>query len=489
MNLLSFSFLTGILLLMVVLQMPVFRQNARRQNLLLLVIGYMLYAIADIRGCILMLLATIAFYFMGMAAEKQVKEGHIKKAYRTTALGVGMGVGLLVYFKYLDFFVQSFVSLFNHMGWHIDAPTLHILLPLGLSFYTFRLISYLVEIYRARLDAERSFIDFALYINFFPCIIAGPIDRPHAFLSQIKSVRRFEYTDFVMGCRMILWGSFIKICIADTIAPITDAVWQDIGQTDGATLLACALIYPIQMYSDFCGYSLLAIGIGRLLGLRITRNFNTPFFARNVAEYWRRWHISLTSWITDYIFMPLNFALRDYAKVGKAVAVIINLTVIGLWHGANWTYALFGIYHGLLFIPLIYNGQFGRTKKLKTGRWHLPKAGDAFRMLQTYLLVAVAFVLFRAPDVASAMNYFTGICSASLFSIPQLPLFRLLYLGLFALLFAADWVYRNDECPLCFHGKGIMQYRAARWLVYYTLLFCIYAGNEAAHADFIYSQF
>lgn len=489
MNLLSFTFLAGIFLLLAVQNLPFFSKRAKSQNALLLVVGYLLYAGTDIRGFLLLLVSTIAYYFLGIAIQKRVGAGEIRKAYPLTFLGVAFGVGLLLYFKYLGFFIQSLATLAESLGWTFDTPTLHILLPLGLSFYTFRLISYVIEIYRARTEAERNFVDFALYISFFPCIVSGPIDRPNAFLSQIKSARLFRYADFLTGCRMILWGMFLKICIADTLAPTTDAVWQSLSDTNGAALLLSALTYPVQMYSDFCGYSLLAIGIGRLLGLRITPNFRTPFFARNVAEYWRRWHMSLTSWITDYVFMPLNILFRDYARLGTALAVIINLIVIGMWHGANWTYALFGLYHGLLFIPLIYGGQFGKTRKLKPGKWELPKAGDALRMLATYLLVTVAFILFRAPDVSSAMAYFTGFFSESLFTSPQLPSFRLLYVALIMLLFIADWVYRNDECVLCFHGKGLMKYRAARWMVYYALLFAIYANCENLHGDFIYSQF
>ena len=320
---------------------------------------------------------------------------------------------------------------------------------------------------------------------FFPTILSGPIDRPNTFIPQLGETRIFNYDMAVDGCRQILWGMFTKACIADNLASVTDNIWQTYNEQSGSTLLVAAMLYFIQLYADFDGYSNMAIGVSKILGIKVARNFNHPFLARNTAEYWRRWHMSLTSWITDYIFMPLNIAFRNYGNIGICMAIIINLLVIGLWHGANWTYGLFGLYHGLLFIPLVYFGSFGKNKKLRQNSIGFPMRNDFVKMMGTFMLVAIGLIIFRAPNVMEAYNYLSNIFSKSFFSLPQ---------GQTAMLYSfplllIDWLTRDKEHALQFSMNTFFNSRFRRWSLYIVLLLFILFLFGASEQPFIYQHF
>lgn len=469
--------------------LPQVRRSLAVQNWLLLLASYAFYIAIDGRMALLLFGVTAASYGIALLTEKMMGRERWREASWLTALGVCLAVGMLIAFKYLDFFGSSFAALFSTFGFHADWTTLNLILPLGISFYTFKIISYIVDVHRERISAERDFIRLAAYISFFPTIAAGPIDRPAAFLPQLSKPRSAAYADLVSGLRLLLWGMFMKICIADLLAPATDQLWAHIDERRAADLWMDFLLYPIQMYADFSGYSAMAIGAARLLGLRVAPNFNRPFLARNVAEYWRRWHMSLTRWITDYVFMPLNIRWRDYGKAGMCCAIVVNLVVIGMWHGDNWTYALFGLYHGLLFIPLVMSGSFMRRTKLMANDKGFPKIDDLWRMAVTYILVSVGFLIFRAPDLATLWHYAVSMFQSSAIAAPHMDGYRYGYLVFIVAAFVMEWVKRDTECALEFSGHGLMRHRALRWTTYYLLLVCIYLYASGAQTEFIYTQF
>ena len=398
------------------------KRNTKAQNVFLLVASYFFYGYADWKMLPLLMVPTVVFYFLGIGIGRAKTE---RAASWLKVLGVVLGVGVLLYFKYLNFFIDSFSQLFENMGLHTNWHTFNIIMPLGVSFFTFRLISYVLDIYSGEIEPTKNVVDFATYIAFFPCILSGPIDRPK-FISQIQQKREFNYDLAVDGLRQILWGLFKKLVVADNCARYVDQIFSTYTEQSGSTLLLAAVFCIIQVYADFSGYSDMAIGVGKLLGFRITCNFNNPFFALNVADFWRRWHMSLTSWLTDYVFTPLNFQFRRWGKFGMILAIIINMVLVGLWHGANWTFVVFGLYHGLLFIPLILSGAFMKKTQLKTNSLGLPVMKDFGGMLLTFALMAFGAIIFRSENIVQAWEYVCGMCNASIITI---PIFKKLGIG------------------------------------------------------------
>lgn len=441
----SINFLLFFIVVFLVYYMPVVSQRKNLQNIWILITSYFFYGFVDWKMLPLLFCVTVVFYLLGAWLKASMNSNKSRLASRITTLGVVLGVGLLLYFKYLNFFADSFASLLQAVGISASWSTLNIVLPIGVSFFTFKLISYVIEIHRERIQPAESFIEFATYIAFFPTILSGPIDRPNKFLPQLRKNHQFDYNLAVDGCQQILWGIFTKMVIADTIALITTEAWTNFSSKDASYLLYAVLLSPVQVYADFDGYSNMAIGVGKILGFNVTKNFNHPLLARNVSEYWRRWHMSLTSWITDYVFMPLNIAFRNLATLGLFLAICINLVVIGLWHGANWTYALFGFYHSLLFIPLICFGKFGKNKKLKQGRWGLPLMKDLAMMILTYVLVAFGQVVFFATDVPSISSFISTVASGSWNMSFLFDISTLLPIPMAIFLFCLDWTSRKKE--------------------------------------------
>lgn len=479
----SFSFLLFFIIVFVIYYFPL-KEKTKPQNWLLLISSYIFYGIADWRMVPVLLVSTTIFYILGIRISKSTD----RQASLYTTLGVVAGVGLLVYFKYLNFFIESFANLFSSIGLQTNISTFNIIMPLGISFFTFRLISYVIEINRSKIEPTKDFVAFATYIAFFPTIMSGPIDRPNDFIPQLKSTRSFDYDLAIDGSRQVLWGLFKKMLIADNIAGFVTLVWSDIPSQSGATLFIAAVLYSVQMYTDFSGYSDMSIGVGKILGFRITKNFYYPFFARNVAEFWRRWHISLTSWVTDYVFMPLNVKFRNLDNLGLIMAIIINMVIIGIWHGANWTFAVFGLYHGLLFIPLIISGSFARKKKLKANKFGLPYMNDLIKMLFTFLLVTIGLVIFRAENIAQAWQYLIGIVNPVGFVSLTTDGLRALIPTLLCTIamFAFEWIQRNKEYPLQLDTIIPSKFMriALFWLI--IIVTVLYSGEEQ---EFIYFQF
>ena len=453
------------------------KKNTKVQNVFLLVASYFFYGYADWKMLPLLMVATLVFYFLGLGIGRAKTE---KTAAWLRILGVVLGVGLLLYFKYLNFFIESFAHLFENMGLHTNWHTFNIIMPLGVSFFTFRLISYVIDVYNGKIEPTKNIVDFAVYVSFFPCILSGPIDRPN-FINQLQRKREFNYDQTVDGMRQILWGLFKKIVVADNCAVYVDEMFSSYTDQTGSTLLLAIIIYSFQLYADFSGYSDMAIGVGKLLGFRITCNFNNPFFALNVADFWRRWHMSLTTWVTDYVFTPLNFQFRRWGKVGMILAIIINMVVVGLWHGANWTFILFGLYHGLLFIPLVLSGAFMKKAKLRTNGLGLPVLADLGRMLLTFLLVVFGWIISRSESVSQSWYYCCGIFDIHNFGLPDTPFKTMAFIVMMLLV---EWLHRGKE-----HGLQVGdQPGLVRWGYYILILLLIFVFG-AFNESFIYFQF
>ena len=454
------------------------------QNVWLVLASWFFYGWVDLKMVPLLVVVTLVFYGLGAAIGKS-NHTNPRQASWLTTLGVVLGLGVLFYFKYFNFFVNEMAALLRSFGMQVNDCDFNIIMPIGVSFFTFKLMSYVIEIHRENIAPTKSIVSFAAYIAFFPTILSGPIDRPNIFIPQLEKTRRVSAADLSEGLKRILWGMFLKMCIADVIAPWTDAVFYNYSLHNATTIVVASILYLLQLYTDFCGFSEMAIGVGRMMGLQVTENFCRPFFAKNVAEYWRRWHMSLTTWITDYVFMTLNVSFRDWGKIGLYLATLINLILIGVWHGANWTYFWFGAYHGLLLILVTMADK--RRKKLEK-KYNL-KTNEPYiwsRRLLTFFLFVFGSVLFRAVS----MNDFLG-------TVAQLgsgfgPLFNeefssiVIYaLPSVAVMFFREWVAEYKRDIHFFHSPNVYVRVVSIAIMISTI---IYIGQLEGNS-FIYFQF
>ena len=419
-------------------------------------------------------------------------------------LNIVLNLGILGTFKYYDFFASSFAHLF---GLQADSLLLHLILPVGISFYTFQALSYSIDVYRGQITATRDIVAFTAFLSFFPQLVAGPIERATNLLPQFLQRRHFDYAVAVDGMRQILWGLFKKIVVADNCATYVDKVFADYGAYSGSTLVLAAILFSIQIYGDFSGYSDIAIGTSKLFGIRLMRNFNVPYFSRDIAEFWRRWHISLTTWFRDYVYIPLGGSrptvpARVRNKEAYKRAVVVRNTFIifllsGFWHGANWTFVLWGAYHALLFMPLILLGKNRRyrdtvaTDTAADGTVHsrlLPSWREAGQMLLTFALVVLGWIFFRADTIGDAFGYLARIPHRSLLSVPFL-VNRQFYIPLLLsilLLFGVEWCNRTRGGILT---MAHIHNKAVRWLLYLVLVMVIAIFGEFEQVQFIYFQF
>ena len=346
----------------------ILRKSSRWQNLWVLVASYFFYGYADWKMLGLLVGATVIFYVLALAishSQRSKVEGQKQQAAFKSAdarsnatssrssearvmmvLGVVLGAGMLLYFKYTNFFLEQFSALFNMMGLHTNWSTFKILVPIGISFFTFKLIAYVVEVYKGNMEPCRDFVTFAAYIAFFPTIMSGPIDSPKMFIPQLEKPRWWNNEMVLEGLKRVLWGMFLKMCIADKISPYTDSVFNNYYHHSGITIILASVLYTFQIYTDFCGYSEMAIGVSRVMGIKVTENFLRPYFVTNVGDFWRRWHMSLMNWFRDYIYFPLGGSRCSKARMYWNTMVVFMVS--GLWHGANWTFIIWGAYHGAL---------------------------------------------------------------------------------------------------------------------------------------------
>ena len=323
-----------------------FRENVRIQNIWVLFASYVFYGWTDWKMVGLLLVATIVFYSLAICLKSKTPTLILPNREGIMLLGVAFGVGMLLYFKYVNFFIEQFAATLGLFGIHTNWSSFNIVVPIGISFFTFKLISYIVEVYKGNIEPERNFIDFAAYVAFFPTIMSGPIDKPNMFIPQLKTARRWNNAMVLEGCKRILWGLFLKMCIADKVSPYTDSVFNNYYHHSGMTIILASVLYTFQIYADFCGYSEMAIGVSQIMGFKVTENFKRPLFATNCGDFWRRWHMSLMAFFREYIYFPLGGSRCSQWKIFRNT--MVTFLVSGLWHGANWTFVIWGGYHGAL---------------------------------------------------------------------------------------------------------------------------------------------
>ena len=469
----------------------VFR-SYRWQNLLIVLASYVFYGWWDWRFLLLIALTSFCSFLSGVGLERY--EGNRSRQKLISASNIILNLSILGVFKYYNFFVESFSVLFSAMGLQLDWVTLNIVLPVGISFYTFQALSYTIDVYQHKLRATHDVVAFFAYISFFPQLVAGPIERATHLLPQFQSKRSFEYDKAVDGCRQMLWGFFKKMVIADNCGSIVTQIWGSYGHQPGFILFCGAILFTIQIYCDFSGYSDIAIGCARLFGFDLMKNFDYPHLARSIPEFWRRWHISLTTWFRDYVYFPLG---GSRCSQGRAVRnVLLVWAVSGLWHGANWTFVCWGLYHGILLA--IYNVLGINTKYqhiVAYGKW-LPSVKEVLQVTFTFLLVAIGLVIFRAETLTDAIGYLSGMCSASLFDMAasleflqgQILQLYILIPGIL-LLFTSEWFSRQRVYPLQFAPGGfVSRHAVVRYSIYVCFLIMIF-GLSMSKTEFIYFRF
>jgi D-alanyl-lipoteichoic acid acyltransferase DltB (MBOAT superfamily) len=379
--------------------------------------------------------------------------------------------------------VQSFVDAFTLLGKPMEIHTLKIILPVGISFYTFQALSYSIDVYRRKIEPTRDWVAFFAFVSFFPQLVAGPIERAENLLSQFYVRRTFDHDKAVDGMRQILWGLFKKIAIADQCAIVANLTFSNYDTLPASLLVVGAIAFAFQIYGDFSGYSDIAIGTARLFGFNLRRNFAFPYFSRDIAEFWRRWHISLTTWFRDYIYIPLGGSRCAKWKIIRNTWIIF--LVSGLWHGANWTFVVWGAYHALLFMPLLLLGKNHQyTTQIVAENRILPTGRELFAILTTFLFVVVGWIIFRAENIHQAFAYMSEICSSSLFSMPTKGRRCLLFS---AILLIIEWFGRKNQYAI---EKIPIKNRAFRWSIYFIIFILIFKLHSPGKQNaFIYFQF
>ena len=395
-----------------------------------------------------------------------------------------INIGILGVFKYYNFFINSFADLF---GLQSSIHSLKIVLPLGISFFTFQAISYVVDVYRRKIEPT-NMVDCLLYIGFFPKLLAGPIERPTNLIPQIKRNRVFEYDLAVGGCRQMLWGLFKKVVIADNCALYVNQVYVDYAHQFGSTLLLAAILYSIQIYGDFSGYSDMAIGSAKLLGFRFRDNFLFPYFSRNMNEFWRRWHISLNTWFVDYVYIPLGGSRNGKWKTIRNIMVVFLLS--GLWHGADWSFVAWGAYHGLLLVLLLLLNRNTKYEHVVAyDKWY-PSFKELGQMVLVFALASLGWMMFRADNMSQFIDYTRHMCSADLFSMPKLAGYYILFANI-VFMFIIEWFVRHNAHGLDFKNstaKPYTLYAATRCTLYIIIfiLILVFGGHTE---NFIYMYF
>lgn len=449
------------------------------QNVVLLISSYYFFSYWDFRFLYLLIFSTLLDYILGKKIEKSNSQP-IRK--RLLILSVFINLGFLLIFKYFNFFIVSFYELLSKIGLEVDVWTLEIIIPIGISFYTFHGLSYVFDIYHKRIKAEINLINYSLFVSFFPLLVAGPIERATHLLPQIKRKRYFEYAKGVDGVKQILWGLFKKVVIADYCAIYVNDIFSNSIDLSGSSLLMGAFLFSIQIYCDFSGYSDIALGTARLFGFDLFQNFSYPYFSRNIREFWQRWHISLSSWFKDYLYIPLGGN-----KLGKRITVrnvFIVFLLSGLWHGANWTFIAWGFIHAIYFLPSIFRkNKYSETDVVAKGKF-FPTMKEISKMLVTYSLTLIAWIFFRSKTITQAFNYIRDLFSDTIFSSTRFLDINLMFLIL--IFIVIEWFGREKKYAIQTVGNKFP--KVFRWSLYLVLAYCIFifSGKEE---KFIYFQF
>lgn len=470
-----------------ILYWSVFRKDLRLQNLLVLAGSYFFYGWWNWRFLFLLIGSSLLNYLLGIWIAKTTDPARRKWLLYT---GLLQCLGFLVFFKYYNFFITSFADAFSIFNVHLNVRTLQLILPLGISFYTFRMISYLLDVDKEKTEPCKNWVVFFAYVAFFPSLISGPIDKSKLLIPQLEKPRVFNRALFNDGLWQFLWGLFKKTVVADNCAGVANDIFDNYQHLPASSLAIGAVFYMIQLYADFSGYSDMAIAVAKLLGFNITKNFNYPFFAQNIADYWRRWHISLTAWLTEYVFTPLSISFRDYGKVGLALAIVINFIVVGIWHGANWTFVVFGLIHGLYFIPLIIRGTMFKKSKVPLDTV-LPTFREFLNIIGTFILVVLAEITFRADSVSHAFGFYKHLFSFSFFSRPVISnaMVAITCIGFAMIMVTAEWLNRKKDHALQFAPAATASRFYARALIVSLLIWAILLWSVTDNKAFIYFQF
>lgn len=458
-------------------------KSLKLQNALIVLASYVFYGWWDWRFLSLILFSTLVDYTIGRKLKSE-KNQTKRKILLWTSICVNLG--FLGFFKYANFFLDNFTAAFSFFGSEITTHSLDIILPVGISFYTFQTLSYTIDVYKQKLEPTNDFIVFSAFVSFFPQLVAGPIERATNLLPQFYKKRTFELSKAVDGMRQILWGLFKKIVIADSCAELANQIFNNSAEMNGSTLVLGALFFTFQIYGDFSGYSDIAIGTSRLFGFNLMQNFKFPYFSRDIAEFWRRWHISLSTWFRDYLYIPLGGSRGGtWMKVRNTFLIFI---VSGFWHGANWTFIVWGTLHAIYFLPLLLTNKNRNNLEIVAQGNYLPTARELLQMLSTFTLTVFAWIIFRANDITHAFHYISEIFSASILEAPKLSdskeaIITMLLVFIFIFI---EWLGRESQFAL--EHLGLKWKRPLRHALYYTIIIALfwYNGKEQ---QFIYFQF
>ena len=458
----------------------VFNRKLNLQNALILIASYFFYGWWSWKFMGLLMLSTLLDYVYGFF----VFDKNRKKAKLFLWLSIVNNLGVLAIFKYYNFFAEQFQHGFEAIGIHINPYFLDLALPVGISFYTFHGMSYVFDIYRGQQKPVKNFVDYAVFVSFFPLLVAGPIERANHLLPQVQKARTFKYEQALDGCRLMLWGMFKKVVIADGLAETVNHIFNNHQQLDGFTLIMGAIAFSFQIYCDFSGYSDIALGTAKLFGFELLSNFKFPYFSRDLAEFWRRWHISLSSWFRDYLYIPLGGSKSGIFKSIRNTFIIF--LVSGFWHGASWNFIVWGFIHACGFLPLLLmNKNRKHTTEIVAQDRKLPHVKELFQMAFTFLFVTFAWIFFRSKDLPEAWSYISQIASSSIQNPSQyfhLPGGKSAFIYIVPLLIS-DWHLRRDERKI-----RSIKYTILRWVIYLLMIyFCIV--HLSSEQQFIYFQF
>jgi D-alanyl-lipoteichoic acid acyltransferase DltB (MBOAT superfamily) len=459
------------------------QKNLKLQNLLVVLASYVFYGWWDWRFLSLIVFSTIIDYLVGIALSKEESQ---RKRRLYLWISIIVNLGFLGFFKYYNFFLDNLITAFTYFGTEIRASSLKIILPVGISFYTFQTLSYTIDIYKKKLKPTKDFIAFCAFVSFFPQLVAGPIERATNLLPQFYVKRKFEYHKAVDGLRQILWGMFKKVVIADNCAEFANEFFNNHTEYGGSGLLLGALFFAFQIYGDFSGYSDIAIGTSRLFGFNLKQNFAFPYFSRDIAEFWRRWHISLSTWFRDYLYIPLGGSKGGIPM--KVRNTFIIFIVSGFWHGANWTFIVWGALNAIYFLPLLLTNKNRSNIGVVAENRLIPSLQDILKITLTFLLTLLAWVFFRADSVSHAMEYLIGIFSKSLFSVPEFEnrTHALEVLLLTVFLIFIEWLGRGSQYGL--EKLGLNWNRSVR-IIFYLGIVCLIFLFIGKEQEFIYFQF
>jgi D-alanyl-lipoteichoic acid acyltransferase DltB (MBOAT superfamily) len=459
------------------------KDNLKHQNLLLIIASYFFYACWDWRFLFLLIFSTLLDFYSG---SKIANSDKIQQKRFWLFLSIIINLGFLGIFKYYNFFAGSFIDALSYLGIKADYNSINVILPVGISFYTFHGLSYVLDIFNGKIKPEKNFINYSLFVSFFPLLVAGPIERATHLLPQIVKKREFEYSKAVDGLRQIVWGLFKKIVIADNCAGLANEIFNNSGNYSGSTLVLGAVFFSFQIYCDFSGYSDIALGTARLFGIELLRNFAFPYFSRNIAEFWRRWHISLTTWFRDYLYIPLGGSRGSiWMKVRNTFIIFI---LSGFWHGANWTFIFWGALNAVYFLPLLLTKNNRNYMEIVAKGKMAPTLKEVSLMIVTFGLTTFAWIFFRAENIGHAFRYISGILSPTLFTLPVFAsmgkaLMTILFIIIFVLV---EWKGREGEYAIS--RIGFRWRPSLRYAMYGTLILTIlYFGGEKQ--QFIYFQF